>query len=111
LGRYLNGINGHRVRSAKWFQKSAEQDNVFGPFNAGVLFFQDKKFIKSNPLLKAASFQGHALAQTFLSQMYMFGVGVEKDPQAAVYWARKAAVTGELEAVNMLESEMYKPYL
>lgn len=53
-------------------------------------------------LVRAAAERGVAHAQLLFGQMLLDGTGVERNPQAALYWFERAALGGELMAVNMV---------
>jgi TPR repeat protein len=52
--------------------------------------------------VQAAAADGDADAQTNLGNMYLKGLGVDKDEKAAVNWYRKAAEKGNAQAMNNL---------
>ncbi len=53
-------------------------------------------------LLKAGAEAGMAEAQAYYGQILLDGRGIERNPEEAVEWFRKAAAAGHLMAVNML---------
>ena len=65
-------------------------------YMAGLHAFDRKDYVTALAHLRDFAQQGYAQAQFRLGVMYHLGLGVRKDPKAAIRWYRKAAnhITG-----------------
>lgn len=52
---------------------------------------------------RQAAKQNHSEAQNQLAYCYGSGTGVEEDQEQAVYWLRRAAENGSVDAQKLLE--------
>lgn len=87
-------------KSVEWFRKSADQGNMYGQYNLGLMYKQGKgvkqDYQQAFDWFSKAAEQGNAQAMTALGNMYDDGTGVEKDEFQAVEWYVKAAQKGDL---------------
>ncbi|KAF9931308.1 hypothetical protein FBU30_010447 [Linnemannia zychae] len=85
-----------------WYCRAAEQDDMVGQFNVGVLYgiglgvIQD--YTKAILWYRKAADQGHALAQYSIGYLYEHGHGVQLDYLTAMSWYLKAANQGNSHA-------------
>ncbi len=76
----------------------------------GIEAYQQGRFERSYQALAEASNQGDAAAQYYLARLYSRGAAVEKDPETASAWFRKAAVQGHAPAQYSLGLRYAKGY-
>lgn len=73
----------------------AERGDVNAQYALGLEYGKTRQFQDSNKWYFLAAGQGHARAQHILGVRYVFGQGVERDPEEASLWFGKAAAQGE----------------
>ena len=96
--------------AAYWFERAAEQGNVYAQQMMGDLYALGKGVPQNLKVAadwreKAAN-RGNVQAQLQLGKMYLAGEGVVKDLVKAEYWLNRAAVEGNSEAQYLL-AKMY----
>ncbi|MHB9147353.1 MAG: hypothetical protein ACYC2U_02825 [Candidatus Amoebophilus sp.] len=99
LGRmYENGlgIGKDPKKARKWYEMAADQKHVEAQFNLGEMYRQGlgvniKDEARAVELYGDAANQGHGDANIQLGWMYDHGKGVEKNPDKALEYYRKAA--------------------
>ena len=83
---------------------SAEQAAASGDANAQLIVARKRAergdAIGAADMLKLSSSQGQGMAHYLLSQMYDMGRGVDKNPQEAFAYSRKAAQAGNIKAMH-----------
>ena len=91
-----------------WISRSANQEHEAASFK--LLYWdverdglKGKNTAKVKELNKLAK-HGNAQAQYYLGKMYAYGVGINKNIDAAIDWLNKAALVGVLEAEIELAS-------
>ena len=100
------GVERNMKEAIYWTTRSANQKYETARFK--LLYWDmekrglsDKNKMKLEELNQKAK-QGNAQAQYYLGKMYAYGVGINKNPDVAVDWLRKAASVGVLEAELVL---------
>ncbi len=87
-----------------WYEKAASGGHPLAQYKLGLLYYygmEGKKLLLLEDFslafywFKKAAKQGHRGAQYEVSGMYDKGEGVEKDPQKALHWRRKAEQSKE----------------
>lgn len=78
-----------------------------GPYEQGVLAFRAGRYAAALKLWKPLAQAGNGRAQYDVGEMYLFGVGVSRDPAEAVKWFRRAAQNHDQFAGTALGS-MYE---
>ena len=81
-----------------------------------LIFKQHGQYGKAFPILLQLSENGLVRAQMELADMYVHGHGIRKNNDEAIYWACRAAQSGEFRALKFriklalkTTSETYKP--
>ena len=81
-----------------------------------LLFKQHGQYGKAYPILLQLAENEFVRAQMELADMYLMGLGVMKNNDEAIYWACRAAQSGEFRALKFriklalkTTSETYKP--
>ena len=81
-----------------------------------LLFKQHGQYAKAYPILLQLAENEFVRAQMELADMYLMGHGVMKNNDEAIYWACRAAQSGEFRALKFriklalkTTSETYKP--
>lgn len=86
-------------KAVEWFTKSANQGDMYGQYNLGLMYKQGKgvkqDYQQAFDWFSKAAGQGNAQAMTALGNMYDDGTGVKKDEFEAVEWYMKAARKGD----------------
>ena len=94
------------VQAFYWYQKAAEQGNVWAQFRLGWLYDSGQgvtqDYNKAVYWYQKSAEQGNAYAQHHLGYCYDEGHGVTQDYNKAVYWYQKAAEQGDAYAQNNL---------
>ncbi len=75
-------------------------------FEIGKRAHDTNNFVIAFKILKPLAEQGHAEAQLIIADMYNIGKGVQQDNSLAIYWYRKSATQGNLDAIQMLGQGM-----
>ena len=87
--------NGHYSLALPVLHRQAALGNVDAQYNLGVTYYlvQDGKpdYVTAKALFDKAAAQGVPQAQNYLGIMYYLGQGVERKPEVAVEWYRRAA--------------------
>ncbi len=87
-------------KAVDWFRKSANQSDMYGQYNLGLMYKQGKgvkrDYQQAFKWFSRAAEQGNEKAMTALGNMYDDGTGVEKDEFKAAEWYVKAAEKGDL---------------
>ena len=65
-----------------------------GNFNSGMEAFAQSKYDIAASKWKISAAEGHLRAQNGLGVLYRDGLGVEKNPEKALYWFGKSASNG-----------------
>lgn len=105
--RYLNGVGVYpnTEKALYYFSRAALLGNREAKFQYGALLYNTGDYLNNyNSAIKfltqAANCQ-HVMAQSLLGRIY-FSEGSEQDFKKAVYWLKKAANSGEVEAMYTL---------
>jgi TPR repeat protein len=91
---------GDLIKAESLANKSDSLGSPFGTYELGVLAEKAKNtqaqvyYKKAYPELLKLAEDGDYFAQNRIAAMCYFGMGVEKDPQKAFQWAKKAADQG-----------------
>ena len=122
LGRlYYNGERGKKednTEAVKWFQKAADNGNVYGKYWLGTCYDYgngvEKSYTKANPLYKEAftafskmAEADDAKAQYYLGKCYNYGNGTEENKELSFAAYKKAAELGYARAQDYL-GDCYK---
>jgi TPR repeat protein len=102
------GVVQNKREARYWFKRSANQGYEMANFKLlywelAIRGLNDKNKAKVEELNNKAK-QGNAQAQYYLGSMYANGVGINRNPDAAIDWLNKAASAGVLEAELELAS-------
>jgi tetratricopeptide (TPR) repeat protein len=81
-----------------WFEKAAEQGDVYALYGIGMSHFVLKEYSQAIHYLQKASEAGHAFSSYLLGSLYLEGIAVEKDENLLKKWFRHAASNGILAA-------------
>jgi TPR repeat protein len=76
----------------------ASHNVAAGPFEQGVIAYQNKEFRRAHDIWLPLAENGHVLAQTLLGALYAYGEGVERNDAEAVKWFERAAYGGSAQA-------------
>ena len=110
------GVKQDEKEARYWISKSANQNYETAGFKllywdmeqSGLKGKNKTKVIELNKMAK----QDNAQAQYYLGKMYAYGVGINKNTDAAFGWLNKAALSGVLEAevelATMREEKQYE---
>ena len=110
------GVKQDEKEARYWISKSANQNYETAGFKllywdmeqSGLKGKNKTKVIELNKMAK----QDNAQAQYYLGKMYAYGVGINKNTDAAIGWLNKAALSGVLEAevelATMREEKQYE---
>jgi TPR repeat protein/actin-like ATPase involved in cell morphogenesis len=91
----VGGVEQDLTESAKWYRKSAEQNNTISQCHLG-LCYRDGKGVTQDSTeavkwFRKAAEQDDATGQTWLGIFYFYGDGVTQDLQESIRWFRKSA--------------------
>jgi hypothetical protein len=101
--------------AARWFKKSAEQNNADGLFNLGRCYYYGyfadggeftQDFAEAARLYKRAAELGNLSAMCNLAYCYLKGNGVKEDKDSAFELYLKAASSGDKVALYCLKSDL-----
>lgn len=96
------------VEAEKWFNAAAEQAFVPAKFALATLYAQVEQHHRSVEILQSLADEGIKEAQTNLANLYLMGVGIEKDTQVAIELLKAAAENGDRLAHYRLGELYYK---
>lgn len=96
------GVKQDKKQARYWISKSADQKYEVAGFKFLYLNIErdgltGKNIDKVKELNKMAK-HGNEQAQYYLGKMYAYGIGINKNPDVAIDWLKKAALDGVLEA-------------
>ena len=74
--------------------------NTYLELSKALVFKEHGQYGKAFPILLQLSENGFVRAQMELADMYVMGHGLIKDNDRAIYWACKAAQSGEIRALK-----------
>ncbi|KAI7897267.1 uncharacterized protein EV154DRAFT_597651 [Mucor mucedo] len=88
-----------------WFQNSG--DNPSAQYHIGVIYMEGKgdveqSYESASQWFAKAALSGNTLAQYHLSTLYFQGLGVNRDLDTAVFWLKKSAINGYIEACRKI---------
>jgi hypothetical protein len=84
--------------------KVADEGNSGAMFIIGYGYFHlDKNNAKASDWFLKSARAGHVNGQEWIGNMYLHGIGVEKDETKAIYWLKKAMAQGSSFAKKELE--------
>jgi len=90
-----DGVKQDIRKGAQWFRKAANQGDREAEYNLGVYFEKHvTDFQRAAAWYREAAERGFARAQCRLGQMYMEGMGVNRNPDEASKWFGMAAQQG-----------------
>ena len=92
LAEYYDYVVRDEVEAEKYYLRAAEQGFLPAMHKIGHFYWKDNA--KAVKWFRKAAEQGYAPAQKDLGNSYLFGSGVEKNPQEAERWYLKAADQG-----------------
>jgi TPR repeat protein len=87
----------------KWYRKGANQNEINCIYRLAKLLYNDNNHKESFVWFKIAAEKTLAPAQYTLGQMYLKGLGTEKNKSEAIKWYKKAANQGEEKAKEALK--------
>lgn len=95
-----DGIAQDEAEAARWFRLAAEQGNIDGAYQLGLIYARGgsdvaQDFSKAHDWLYKAAMGGHPNAQYFLGMMYINGDGVQVDEVQATVWFWLATTLGD----------------
>lgn len=98
-----NGTTRDPSEAVHWYKQAAEKGNIEAQVNLAELYMKgegcSKDYEKARELLLVAAKKGHKVAARLLGNNYAVGGdGAKKDLNETVYWYRKAADAGDIEA-------------
>ena len=102
------GVQQNEKEARYWMARSANQKHEIAGFK--LLYWDvERKGLKGKNTAKVAELnkmakQDNSQAQYYLGKMYANGVGLNKNPDVAIDWLKKAASAGVLEAELELAS-------
>lgn len=73
-------------------------ENSTSKFNNAAKLYREKNFEKAFYAYYELAANGSSSSQRFIGWMYFLGEGVAKDKEKSLYWFKKAAAVGDLEA-------------
>ncbi len=94
------GVARSYAQAAEWYRQAANQGYAEAQFSLGFMLYNGtgtnggavaQNYSGAARWFRLAAGQGVVAARHLLGQMYLRGDGVEKDPAAALRWARFAA--------------------
>ena len=92
---YGRGVPQDDVVAATWFRRAADQDDIPGQFNLGVLYAEGRGVPQDHTeaarWYRLAADHGHPQAQYNLALSYAKGEGVSQDYVSAHMWFNLAA--------------------
>ena len=99
----------------QWWQKSAEQGQVYAQNALGQFYFRGEypgdtnhvNFAEAAKWFRRAAEQGYAPAMSTLGYMYQYSIGVGHDWSQALQWNRRAAERGDAAGQDNL-GQMYE---
>jgi TPR repeat protein len=95
------GVLKDEARAAIWYGKAADQQQPDAAYALAHMIIEGRGGISPTwsgaiPLLEIAAKQDRAFAQILLGNAYATGSGIDKNPEQAAIWYRRAiAVTGD----------------
>ncbi|KAA6182479.1 protein kinase [Thiohalocapsa marina] len=103
------GVPMNDAEAVKWYLKAAEQGHPIAQFNLAQMYEHGEGTPKSQAdadhwykqsllSFKTLAAEGNASAENMVGEMYLEGLGVNKDVGKALQWFRKAADKGSPEA-------------
>ena len=75
-------------------------------FEIGKRAYHANNFETALKILRPLAERDHAEAQLIIGDMYNIGKGVRQDNSIAIFWYRKSAEQGNIEAIQMLGQGM-----
>lgn len=98
------GVEKDEQKVIEWYEKIIEEGEKDEINNLGI-FYENiiKDYEKACHYYRMAAEQGDEAGQYNLGTMYEYGLGVDEDENAAIYWYRKSARQGYEEAIEKLE--------
>lgn len=108
-----SGVKQNTKEAVKWYQRSAEQNYVWGKYNLGLLYAKGQGVPKNKetanrylqaalPELQEKAKSGNMDAQYALGDMYYHAYGVKRDYKSAAKWLEMAALQGHAPAQSAL---------
>ncbi|MGM0633818.1 MAG: tetratricopeptide repeat protein [Pseudomonadota bacterium] len=117
------GVEEDPEQALNWLTRAAEQGHTTAQFNVGVMYFngqgvnagwqsvwplslltRSRNRAEAAEWYERAASSGHAEAQYYLATMYQDGLGVERDPVQAHFWAQAARDNDYPQAAALLQS-------
>ncbi|SDR50940.1 tetratricopeptide repeat protein [Paraburkholderia tuberum] len=86
------------VSAEAWYQKAVESGSAVATFNAGYFYLRRKNYEKAREIFSVGMDRGYAPAIVRLADLYVHGLGVEKDYDRAKELYKRAAKNGNLWA-------------
>lgn len=88
------GVKQDKAQAAHWFGKAAAQNHAGGQYSLGIMMTDGQGGLKADPkaaaaMVRKAANQGYLPAAYRLSQLYIAGLGVERNPEMAAHWLRR----------------------
>lgn len=102
------GVPRDPATAVNWYRKAADAGNPLAEANLGDLYHRGEGVphdeVLSAALFRKAAEQGHTGAQVQLAYRLAMGIGVAKDPQAALSWASSAVLGGDNRGEDLIRT-------
>ena len=97
------GVEQNRNKAILYYNKAAQSGYPEALLNLGVISeASEETRLAAVQYYFLAAQAGNLLARRNLGRVFLYGIGVEKNPQEAVKWLQKPALSGDIKALALL---------